>query len=136
MFAASECLVAHGRSGFVGRFRCPPGSAMPARGAAVVVRTPRGEELGEVLCEAAPDFAPLVADDAAGELVRPATAADHATAARLRERERALIADAASLIAELALPLAALDAEILLDERLAVVQAVHWAECDATPLFE
>ena len=29
-----------------------------------------------------------------------------------------------------------LDGEILLDGREAILQAVHWAECDATPLFE
>ena len=65
-----ECLVAHGRAGFVGRFRCAPGTPVPARGAAVVVRTARGLELGEVLCEAAPDFAALVADAVAGNVER------------------------------------------------------------------
>src|SRR5262249_31111795 len=34
------------------------------------------------------------------------------------------------------LPLLFLDGEILLDGRNAILQAVHWADCDATPLFE
>jgi hypothetical protein len=46
------------------------------------------------------------------------------------------LADAEAVAAKLALPLLFLDGEILLDGSQAVLQAVHWADCDATPLFE
>ena len=49
-----EYLVHHGCAGHLGRFRAGDGAAF-IRGAAVVVRSQRGLELGEVLCPAYTD---------------------------------------------------------------------------------
>src|SRR5437773_11999900 len=78
---AAECeyLVYHGCAGHLGRFRSTDGAL--ARGTAVVVRSRRGLELGEVLCPADPDRAALP-DPFVGELLRPATADDEIAAAR------------------------------------------------------
>jgi hypothetical protein len=120
-------LVQYGKSGFVGRFR--PADAEPhARGERVVVRSRRGLELGTVLCEPADRFdAP---DD--GDLVRRA-ADDEAGPGEARASE--LLAAAQARAGELGLPLAIVDAEILLDGS-AVLHGLPWAECDATALFE
>lgn len=119
-------LVQYGKCGFVGRFR-PAGAEPHARGDRVVVRSRRGLELGIVLCEPAARFdAP---DD--GDLVRPATDADAVTESRGAE----LLAAAQARVDELGLPLVLVDAEVLLDGS-AVLHALPWAECDATPLFE
>jgi cell fate regulator YaaT (PSP1 superfamily) len=119
-------LVQYGKCGFVGRFR-PAGAEPHARGDRVVVRSRRGLELGTVLCEPAARFdAP---DD--GDLLRAATDADAAAESRTSE----LLAAAQARVEELGLPLALVDAEMLLDGS-AVVQGLPWAECDASVLFE
>ncbi|MDG3004638.1 hypothetical protein [Paludisphaera mucosa] len=46
---AAECLVRYGLAGRVGWFTLESGLAAPGRGEAVVIRTSRGVELGEVL---------------------------------------------------------------------------------------
>src|SRR5690242_19419188 len=92
-------LVSHGSAGDFGPFR----SADPlecGRGDRVVVRTPRGLELGEVLCQAGsrrdevfpPELAP-------GDLLRRATAEDEGQGDRMRQRAEALFADARRLAA-------------------------------------
>jgi len=124
-----EYLVTYGRTGFLSRFR----AAGPYyRDDRVVVRSARGVELGTVLAEAERPVGP----DIAGEIVRPATPEDDATADRQRERLTAVLADAQAEAETLGLPLLFVDGEILLDGREAILQAVHWTDCDATPLFE
>ena len=44
-------LVSHGRSGGLGRFSAPPSSKLN-RGDRVLIDSPRGREVGTVLCEA------------------------------------------------------------------------------------
>ena len=73
---------------------------------------------------------------AAGEVLRPVTAADEAAAARHQERLAAILADAEPGRRGPGLPLLFLDGEVFLDGSQAILQAVHWADCDATPLFE
>src|SRR5688572_23240377 len=89
---AMEFLVQYGRPAFVGRFVCPDDLPV-ARGDRVVVRTPRGLELGTVLCEPAARFARLMAPD--GEVLRPAGPDDQADA----DRGRQLLAAAERLAA-------------------------------------
>src|SRR5262245_10982142 len=111
MSAAGEYLVHHGAAGHVGRFRSA--ACAPVRGDAVVVRTPRGVELGEVLRPAEFERASFP-DPFVGELLRPATADDFATAARCQEAGRAVCEDAERLAAGHGLAMAVLDAEVLL----------------------
>ncbi|MCC6420404.1 MAG: signal peptidase [Gemmataceae bacterium] len=57
------------------------------RGDAVVVRTERGLELGEVLCEATARAVQLIAEPTAGQIVRRVTEEDNAETARLHQVE-------------------------------------------------
>ncbi len=128
-------LVQYGRSAFVGRFPAAfDGSC--ARGDRVVVRGPRGLELGTVLCEPADRFARLVdAGPPGGELVRPATGDDEAAADRLDARGQTILAAAQDRADDLGLSLALVDVEMLLDGT-AVLHGLPWGEVEATPLFE
>lgn len=121
-------LINYGQSGYLGQFRA---AAEFRRDDRVVVRSGRGLELGTILCEAR-----TLGPDIAGEVLRVATATDETAARELRDRSAAIVSDAQSLSDSLGLPLQFLDGEVLLDGREAVLQAVHWAECDATPVFE
>src|SRR5262249_3792915 len=80
-------------------------------------------------------FAPQVGAETPGQIVRPASGLDEDAARRLQQRGEAIFADAQRLVEELALPLALLGVEVLFDSSAALLHAVHWAECDATPLF-
>lgn len=122
-----EYLVAYGQGTYLGRFRA---AAEYRRDDRVVVRTDRGVEAGTVLDRAASQSVVAV-----GEVLRPLTPEDEVTAARHRVRLVAILADAESETATRGLPLQFLDGEILLDGSQAILQAVHWADCDATPLF-
>jgi hypothetical protein len=121
-------LVNYGQAGFLGRFLAATGYSRDDR---VVVRSERGIELGTILCEAG-----AVGPDPAGEVIRSATDADEGMAREFRRRLPVVLSDAQSLADSLDLPLQFLDGEILLDGREAILQAVHWADCDATPVFE
>jgi hypothetical protein len=121
-------LVNYGQAGYLGRFSAAAGYRRDHR---VVVRTARGLELGTVLGEAG-----FMGPDGTGEVLRAATSEDEAAARECRQRAATILADAQALAGSLALPLLFLDGEILLDGREAILQAVHWSECDATPLFE
>ena len=123
-----EYLVTYGRGAYLGRFRA---AAAYRRDDPVVVRSDRGVELGTVR-ERATNSAVF----AAGDVLRPITAADEALAARHQERVAAILADAERVAGSRGLPVLFLDGEILLDGSQAILQAIHWADCDATPLFE
>ena len=122
-------LVQFGTSGFVGRFRSEEAAA--ARGESVVVRSPRGLELGTALGEVAERFAGQLDESAGGELLRTATDADRADAELARDLGHRLI-DAADVFGQ---PAAFLDAEVTLDRRAAVLHALPWGECDLDPLL-
>lgn len=119
-------LVQYGRPGFVGRFRADAAGPL-ARGDRVVIRGPRGVEIGNLLCEPDERFSQAQAD---GELLRAASRADEAEAERLHARSAAMLAtaDAAGL------PVAFVDVEFTLDGT-AILQALPWDECDATPVL-
>ena len=124
-----DYLVTYGQAGFLGRF---PSALALARGDRVVVRTVRGMELGSVLGDVGSGPRP----DLGGDLIRTATAEDAANFERRAVQANTVLADAQSLAESLSLPLQFLDGEVLLDGEQAILQAVHWADCDATPLFE
>jgi hypothetical protein len=130
---AAEYLVQYGASAFLGRFRAAAGGAF-ARGQRVVVRSERGLERGEVLGPAGTTTPQAVGPT--GELLRAATGEDDVTDARLRELGQRLFGAAERLAGESGLPLAVLDVEVLLDGQQAVLHALHWGECDTTPVFE
>lgn len=131
MTATCEYLVHHGAAAHVSRFRAPAGVACE-RGDAVVVHSQRGLELGEVL---APSDGARVAfpDGFVGQLLRSATAEDRAAAERGRAVGVGLCTDGERLATERGLPLAVLDAEVLLDGRQAVLHVLKLAACDEGP---
>jgi hypothetical protein len=120
----SAYLVQYGRLAFVGRFTAPPACGF-ARDARVVIRGPRGLELGTVLCEAKSSGEPD------GELLRTATGEDFAAAEHNEALGAMLLAEADA--AEL--PIAFIDSEVSLDGRTAVLHGLPWAACDADPLL-
>jgi hypothetical protein len=115
-------LVQYGKPGFVGRFRS---ATEYARGDRVVIAGPRGTESGTVLCDPADRFTALPTD---GELLRPATSCDEPG-----ERGAELLA--AAQADDRGLPIAFVDVEVLCDGT-AILHALPWDGCDASPLFE
>lgn len=126
----TSTLVQFGKSGFVGRFTA---AGPVARGARVVVRSPRGVECGLVLCEPGEKFSPALAVE--GELLRAALPEDETRTAGFVSREGELLAAANDAAAERGLPLTFVDAELTLDDHL-ILHGLAWDACDATTLFE
>ncbi|HVL13502.1 MAG TPA: hypothetical protein VM529_13125 [Gemmata sp.] len=126
MTSTTAYLIQYGKPGFVGRFRS---ADRLTRGDRVVVRGPRGDEVGEVLLPLADDSAE------AGDVLRPAAPGDAALAADAAARGRDLLADAETAVAEAGLPLALVDVEVTLDG-VAILHALAWDACDATPVLD
>src|SRR5688572_9042540 len=97
-----EYLVTHGCGGHLGRFRAA-GAGDLGRGTAVVVRTLRGLELGEVLRPSDPGQITLP-DPFIGELIRPATRDDFVVADRCRQLADRLFDEASRVADSLHLP--------------------------------
>jgi hypothetical protein len=131
----SEYLVSYGRSGAFGRFACPFPFSLP-RGARVVIETPRGIELGTVLCPATTTHARLLISGAIGRLVRPAADADAAASQAADAAARELLQRCTGVVRQLSLPLEILDAEILLDGRRAIVQYLGPQDVDISPVAD
>jgi hypothetical protein len=130
MMPDRDYLVSYGQGSYLGRFHA---AADYCRDDRVVVRSPRGVEIATVL-----GIAPngQMALEAGGEVLRAATVADETAAATRRDQVVTILDDAHKEAETRGLPLLFLDGEILLDGRDAILQAVHWTDCDATPLFE
>jgi hypothetical protein len=133
--APTEYLVQYGRSAFVGRFTACAGEPL-ARGVQVVVRSPRGLELGVVLCEPVPRLAHLLGPAPDGELLRPATPDDLTNAEHLAGLEQALLAAADRHAAAAQISVTFLDAEVFLDGASAVLHVLAWGDADLTPLLD
>lgn len=119
--------VQYGLSAFVGHFTATESTF--ERGARVVIRSPRGVEIGTVLCPSW-SLAHSPALDA-GEVLRPAGDEDDALAGA-RTSQGIAILDMAALTT---LPLTFLDVEVMLDGSAAILHALPWGSCDAEDLF-
>ena len=117
-----DFLVQYGTAAFVGRFTADNDLS---RGASVVVRSPRGLEIGTVLCESNSAF------DLGGEIVRSSAYDDERDRARASELA-ARILDAANLTDQ---AVAFLDCEVTLDRRGAILHALPWGECQLDGLL-
>ena len=84
---AAAYIVRHGAMRFLGEFQ-PQGNVEPERGQEVVLRTERGLELGEVLCEADPRALAAIAEPTHGQILRQVTSEDAAQIDRIRDIER------------------------------------------------
>src|SRR5689334_16684216 len=104
-------IVRHGVMRHLGEYD-GAGSAW-GRGSPVVVRTDRGLELGEVLCETNPRALGLIAEPTRGQIVRLMTAEDALTAERIRESEAREFEACARFIGHRQLPMELVDVEHL-----------------------
>jgi len=108
---ASTWIVRHGAMRFLGEF--DPDSGTYRRGDEVVVRTDRGLELGQVLCEASPRTAELLVDPTHGRIVRLVGDRDRAERERLREREQHELETCNRFVAQRKLQMELVDVEHL-----------------------
>jgi hypothetical protein len=131
----AEYLLTYGNAGAFGRFACAEPLAC-RRGDRVVVRSPRGQELGVVMRPANPEHGRLLADQFLGQILRSATEGDLQLAERMQQRGQRLFEDGRRLVRELKLPMEILDVEVLLDGRQAVVHHLRWVDCDPRPLMD
>ena len=83
----ADYVVRYGAMRFLGVFSVGAGREC-RRGMQVVVRTDRGLEIGEVLCEATPDVTASVKDPAGGQILREMAAEDRHELTRLRQQAR------------------------------------------------
>jgi cell fate regulator YaaT (PSP1 superfamily) len=79
-------IARHGAMRFLGEYEAP-GEAVYQRGQAVVVRSDRGLEVGEVLCPATPQAVRLIAEPTRGQIVRAMNKDDFSQAERIRQGE-------------------------------------------------
>jgi cell fate regulator YaaT (PSP1 superfamily) len=105
-------LVRHGSMRFLGEFTQPPGATV-GRGDVVILRTERGQESGEVLCPATPQAIAAIPEPTGGEIVRVATAEDHAKIARVREQQKQQFTAGVRLVTHHRLAMQIVDVEFL-----------------------
>lgn len=97
-------IVRYGAMRLLGVF-APSGDHAYQRGTRVIVRTERGLEAGEVLCEAKPDAHQPSQAATAGQILRPMTADDANELRRMHAQERQEFQVCLQCIAKLGLPM-------------------------------
>jgi cell fate regulator YaaT (PSP1 superfamily) len=98
---------------FLGEFQAGEGDGYP-RGSQVVVRTDRGLEAGEVLCEANPRAVELLSEPTRGQILRMLNPEDLSHLERLRELEQHSMDTCISLVQQRQLQMELVDVEHLL----------------------
>jgi cell fate regulator YaaT (PSP1 superfamily) len=95
---AAKFIARHGAMRSLGEFEAD--EAAYARGQAVIVRTERGLEVGDVLCEATPRAVQLIAEPTHGQIIRRLSPEDTQEVTRLQDCERQEFATCRQLIGE------------------------------------
>jgi cell fate regulator YaaT (PSP1 superfamily) len=103
-------IVRFGAMRLVGVF-APSGDQQYERGVGVVVRTERGLEAGNVLCEATPRATESLKDPGQGQILRAMTAADAHDMSRIHDQEREEYQVCLRSIAKLGLDMHLVDVE-------------------------
>jgi cell fate regulator YaaT (PSP1 superfamily) len=98
---------------YMGEFTAAEGTSY-ARGAQVVVRSERGIELGEVLCDATPRAVELIGEPTHGVIERVVNSEDETELARIHDREQQELDFCAKLALERNLQMELVDVEHLL----------------------
>jgi cell fate regulator YaaT (PSP1 superfamily) len=106
-------IARHGAMRFLGQFEAES-SAVYTRGQAVVLRTERGLEAGEVLCPASERALALIPEPTRGRIVRAMTEDDQARADSLRQAEVREFETCKRFIAQRHLQMELVDVEHLL----------------------
>lgn len=132
MIEIQDYLLSYGNAGNFGRFHAVKPLAC-RRGDRAVVRTPRGLEIGCILCATTQGHAHHLPNTSVGALLRLVTADDEQAATRMQSLGRDIFEDARQCASDSALPMEILDVEVLLDGSQAIVHHVHWTDCDVRP---
>ncbi|HXD85149.1 MAG TPA: regulatory iron-sulfur-containing complex subunit RicT [Urbifossiella sp.] len=109
---APSYLVRHGVMRFLGEFAVPSGLAV-RRGDTAILRTERGQEIGDVLCPATPQAVAVIPDPTRGEILRLATDEDRSRAAQLEQLKRQQFTAAEELVRQHKLAMQFVDVEHL-----------------------
>jgi hypothetical protein len=128
-----QYVASFGKDAALGCFTSSEPIAL-SRGESVLLRTPRGIEVGEILCLASLRQARLLGAQIRGELMRAIADADRDHLARLERDGQELLDTARRIADETATSVVLLDAELLFDARHAVVQILH-ADADSLAGF-
>jgi cell fate regulator YaaT (PSP1 superfamily) len=115
-----DYLLSFGTAGEFGRFRTTTPFQV-ARGDAVVVRSYRGLEIANVLCESTLGHAHFLPNTTLGKLLRRAAPDDLTRAENMRERSHQVFSTARQIVNDLNMPLEVLDAEMMLDGKQAIL---------------
>lgn len=105
-------LVRHGVMRFLGAFTPPPHQTV-RRNDPVIVRSERGQEVGEALCPATPQAMSAVPDPTGGEIIRIAAPEDRVKLAHLKDLEKKQFAAGERLIVHHRLAMQLVDVEHL-----------------------
>ena len=108
----AKFLVRHGVMRFVGEFAAPAG-VTPARGDIVILRTDRGQEVGEVLCPSTPQAVAAIPEPTRGQVMRIATADDRKKIAEVKATQQREYEVGTQLIAKHKLAMQIVDVEHL-----------------------
>jgi cell fate regulator YaaT (PSP1 superfamily) len=108
---AAPLIVRHGAMRFLGEFDPEGGSYR--RGDAVVIRTERGLELGQVVCEASPRALEYLEEPTKGRILRTVTDKDREEHAQHRQLERDELATCVRLVEQRQLQMEPIDVEHL-----------------------
>ena len=109
---AAKYVVRHGTMRFLGEFEAGEGDTY-ARGDEVVIRTERGLEVGQVLCDAGPRALELLADPTRGRVLRRLTEDDRSALDRLLAAEADELAACQRFVAQRRLQMELVDVEHL-----------------------
>lgn len=108
---ANRFVVRYGVMRHVGEYQSR-GSDEFRRGSQVMVRSNRGTEWGEILCEATPRTAEYLGkSDVVGKILRLATPEDERMRDEVHQAEQTIFADSKRLISESGLPMQVVDVE-------------------------
>jgi cell fate regulator YaaT (PSP1 superfamily) len=106
----SKLLVRHGAMRFLGEF-APAAGVEAKRADTVIIRSERGIEAGEVLCQATPQAIAVIPEPTHGDLLRVATPEDRAKLKQLGELREMDYSAGTRLIATHKLPMQLVDVE-------------------------
>jgi cell fate regulator YaaT (PSP1 superfamily) len=108
----AKYIARHGAMRFLGEYEAD-GDTAYARGEAVIVRSERGLEVGEVLCPATPSAVQLLAEPTGGHIVRRITDDDRHDVDRVHQTELKAFDTCNRFIAQRSLPMELVDVEHL-----------------------
>jgi len=103
-------IARHGAMRFLGEFEAGEGATY-GRGQEVVLKTERGLEFGDLLCEANPQAVKLIAEPTHGHIVRKVTEEDRDELIRVRQTEVKEFDTGKRLIEQRSLPMELVDVE-------------------------